>query len=436
MRIAVVGGGPAGLAAAWTAASRGAEVDVYERSERPGGLLRTELLAGARVDTGVQLVASAHSALIGLLREAGLAGLLTPSAGRDALWRRGRPQPITYGSVASMVSSSALPMTLKLKMGARYLPFLKTEARRLDANDVLASGGAEFDSESVAAWGSRELGDDFTELLAYPLLAAYYGATPEETSAAVYHALARVGLDVRVLAAAGGFGAVAAGLSESLEARGVRLHTRRAVQGVRIGADGAEVDGERFDAAVLAVPARGAAALLSAQGALQEWLARVRERTTFTVAYRLDRRFPGDYFGLSFPRGGEHGDVLAALCIQSAKAGSQLAEGDAITVMPAPAVVERLLALDDDGVTERVLGAVERAVPGITKRVTASHVTRFEDGYSIFYPGYVRHLRALDASWLPPRLALAGDYLVAPSVEGAVRSGIRAAERVLETLRA
>jgi predicted NAD/FAD-dependent oxidoreductase len=37
-----------------------------------------------------------------------------------------------------------------------------------------------------------------------------------------------------------------------------------------------------------------------------------------------------------------------------------------------------------------------------------------------------------DEAWLPPGLALAGDYLVAPTAEGAVISGQRAATRLLK----
>ena len=40
-RIAVVGGGIAGLTAAWTLRRRGADVTVYEASERLGGKLQT-----------------------------------------------------------------------------------------------------------------------------------------------------------------------------------------------------------------------------------------------------------------------------------------------------------------------------------------------------------------------------------------------------------
>jgi protoporphyrinogen/coproporphyrinogen III oxidase len=470
-RIAVIGTGPAGLAAAWSLVAAGAEVELYERADRAGGLLRTETLDGAHVDVGVQLVASRHTRFFELVRQAGAGALLRPSPGRDALWRRGRPQPITYGSVTSMLASGALPTRLKLKLGARYLPFLRTEARRLDANDLVASGGAAYDHESIARWGTRELGEDFVELLTYPLLAAYYGALPEETSAGVYHALARVGMDVRVHAAAGGFGAVAAAIVAALEARGARLHTASEVTSVRPaaagaggargaggagggggaggaggadgaggargagGADGAGgvlVDGRPYDGAVVAVPANRAAALLHAEGPLLEWLSAVRERAALTVSYRLDREYPGDYFGLSFPRAPGRTDTIAALCIQRRKLdGLVPAGGDAVVVLPAPQAVARLDALDDDEVARTVLAELERVVSGITRRVKGVHVARFDDACTVFAPGHIRRLQRFDPGWLPRGVALAGDYLAAPSVEGAVRSGMRAARSLI-----
>src|SRR5690606_38824488 len=187
-----------------------------------GGRMGTETIDGARVDVGVQLVSSSHSAVFALAQRTESRDLLRRSPGRDALWRKGRANPITYGSVTSMVASAALPTALKLRMGSRYLPFLASRARTLDANDPAGSGGIEHDSESIGEWGERELGSDFVELLAYPLLAAYYGAEPEQTSAGVYHGLARMGMDVSVYGAAGGFGGLADAWLAAAEASGAR----------------------------------------------------------------------------------------------------------------------------------------------------------------------------------------------------------------------
>jgi protoporphyrinogen/coproporphyrinogen III oxidase len=433
-RIAVIGAGAAGLAAAVDLSQGGASVTLYDRSDRAGGLLRTEHLAGAHVDVGVQLVSSSYDELFALASRCGARDLLRRAPGRDALWRKGRAHAITYGSVASMATSSALPTTLKLKMAGKYLPFLTAQARRLDANDPAGTGGVAHDRESIGAWGARELGRDFVELLVYPVLGAYYGAAPERTSAAMYHALARVAMDVSVYAAASGFGALADALLRAVESRGNRFHGGTEVTAVRAERDGVTIvtsSGEdSYDSAVVAVPAPRAAALLDSEE-LAVWLSQVRVQPTFTAAYIMDRPFPGDYFGLSFPRGESPGDRVVALCIQRNKSGALVPEGgDALVALPAPAAVDGLMGMNDEELAGMMLESLESAVPGIARRVTATHVHRFADGYALFTPGSLQHLQRFDPAWLPPNIALAGQYLQSPTVEGAVRSGLRAARRV------
>jgi protoporphyrinogen/coproporphyrinogen III oxidase len=433
--VAVIGAGAAGLAAALSLSRAGARVTVYERDARAGGRLRTETLDGARVDVGVQLVSSSHTTLFELAQQAGGRALLRRSPGRDALWRKGRANPITYGSVASMVASSALPALLKLKLGSRYLPFLTARAHGLDANDPAGSGGVAHDRESIGAWGMRELGSDFVELLVYPLLAAYYGALPEQTSAGVYHALARMGIDVSVYGAAGGFGALADAWLTAAEGAGARyaaatevMHVDGSADGVRLATSAGEA---HHDAAVIATPAPVAARLLGG-GDIGVWLAGVHVVPTLTVAYRMNRPFPGDYFGLSFPRGEALGERVVALCIQGRKLpGLVPSGGDALVALPAPSATASLLALDDDAAAHAMLASLERAVSGISKHVTSTHVFRYQHGYTIFTPGYLHHLSRFDTAWLPPRVSLAGDYMLAPSVEGAVRSGKYAARRAM-----
>lgn len=433
--VAVIGAGAAGLSAGLRLAEAGARVTVYEAAARAGGRMRTETLEGALVDVGVQLVSTAHTALFEIAQSAGARRMLRSSPGRDAVWRKGRANPITYGSVASMATSSALPATLKLKMVGRYLPFLTTKARTLEANDPAGSGGVAHDDESIGEWGRRELGSDFVELLVYPLLASYYGALPEHTSAGVYHALARMGIDVSVYGATGGFGALAGALLGAAESAGARYapatevtHIDATSAGVVLQTSAGEA---RHDAAVVAVPAPVAARLLGG-GELGAWLSRVRVEPTMTIAYRMDRPFPGDYFGLSFPRGDAIGDRVVALCVQSRKLGGMVPAGsDALVALPAPTATASLLAMPDAGAADATVATLEKAVPGISRRVTSAHAFRFDHGYTIFEPGYLRHLASFDDAWLPARVAIAGDYTLAPSVEGAVRSGERAARRVL-----
>lgn len=429
--IAVIGAGPSGLAAAWSLLEARTEVTLFERESFAGGKLRTEEMDGAHVDAGVQLISSTYTSFLALVHAAGGDAQLQRSPGRDALWRKNRVHEITYGSVTSMLSSGALPTTLKLKLGAKYVPWLRTQARGLDANDPARTGGSEMDTESIAAWGRREMGDDFVDLLVTPLLAAYYGSPAEETTAPVYHALARVGMDVSVIGAARGFGGVAAAVHSALQSRGARVHLDTEVTDLRVHESGVAVGGESFDAAVVAVPARAARTLLQASASLGSWLDAVQVRPSFTVCLRMDKPYPGDYFGLSFPRRSEAGDRVAALCVQSRKVRGLVPDGDALVALPAPHAVPGMIQRADEEIVGEMLRSLEQVITGITKRVVSSRVIRFADAYTLFSVGHLRAIRAFDDAWLPRNVALAGDYLMAPTVEGAVRSGRRAADQLL-----
>jgi len=432
--VGVVGSGPAGLAAAWALAEAGVRVTLYDRRSEPGGLLRTVELEGARADVAVQLLGGHYVETIALARSAGAGALLVRAPGRDALWRGGRAHTLTYGSVASMATSSALPTGLKLRLAARYIPFLQRHAALLDANAPAAA--AELDGESIAAWGRRELGDDFIELLVYPQLAAYYATTPEQTSAPFYHSLARVGLDVSLYAVRGGMAALAGAVLSALQTRGATFVGDVEVRAVRPGPSGVEVlwdrGGALHEAVVVAVPARSAVTIVPLDGPIRAWFQEIRHLPAAAIALVVDGRISADYFGLSVPRVEAPGKALAALCIQGRKAAGLDGEGKSVIVAyPSPSIMRRIFEAAPEAVLDQVLPSIEDVLPEIRGRITRARVYRFPDAGVEFYPGYLRHRAAFDADWLPSRLAVAGDYLVAPTVEGAVRSGLAAARRLL-----
>ena len=72
-RIAVVGGGIAGLTAAWDLARSGAEVSLYEAGSRLGGAVAPHVLAGVRCDAGAEAFATRTTAVRQLIEDLGLA---------------------------------------------------------------------------------------------------------------------------------------------------------------------------------------------------------------------------------------------------------------------------------------------------------------------------------------------------------------------------
>lgn len=440
-RIGVVGAGLAGLASAYRLQQAGAAVTVLEEQAYVGGRSRTDRIDGFGVDVGTQLIGSMYRRFHELVREIGMRTAMLPASGRDALWRGGRAHEVVYGSVSSMIASGGLPLTTKMRLGAVYVPFLARNAGDLELLEPERAAAAGLDEETITAWGEREIDRAFVRSLVYPQLGAYYGSRPEETSAGFYHILARYGMDVSLSAVRSGVGTVAERLAELVGQGGGEVRCGAAVDSIELTEGGARIAvagrEDAFDGIVAAVPVPTLTRLLqNAPQPLAEWLAASRYRPNLSLALLLDRPTDASYFGLSFPQGETR--YVAALCVEENKPGSQVPGGKGLLVaLPTPEAAPALVELDSREVLERMLPEIQMAFPGIERQILRARVYRWPVGTPVFFPGYLRHLGRFRGGSLEAgtMLALAGDYLYSPSVEGAVVSGLEAARRLDSRLR-
>src|SRR3954469_18609721 len=96
--VVVVGGGISGLAAAHRLAGAGARVTLLEASDRLGGKLHADEIAGVPVDLGAESILARRPEAGALAREVGLSDdLEAPATARAALWTRGRLRPMPRG---------------------------------------------------------------------------------------------------------------------------------------------------------------------------------------------------------------------------------------------------------------------------------------------------------------------------------------------------
>src|SRR6185369_13134843 len=154
---------------------------------------------------------------------------------------------------------------------------------------------------------------------------------------------------------------------------------------------------EEFDGIVLAVPAAEAARLL-VNGPVVEWLEGVRNAPAVTLALVLSQPINVDYFGLSIPRAQPDAQGIVAICVQERKAGRLVPNGkSALVVLPAPGMGARLIELEPSAVLDALMPGVERVLPSVKDRVARARATRFTDGYTIYYPGYLKHLSNFSA---------------------------------------
>ena len=287
--VVIVGGGIAGLAAAYFLRDEPAEVTVLEGSPQLGGKLTASEVAGVSVDAGAEALLRRRPEGTDLISAVGLgARLVLPGTTASAIWSRGALHPLPprqFMGVPADLDGLAASGVLSAAGLARARQDLELPATPRDG-DV-----------PVAAYIGARFGPELVDRLVDPLLGGVYAGRSEQlsfeatlgplASAAGSHRslaeavgslipappAARPGADAPARPAVfttltGGLGALPAAVAA---ASGATVRTRATVRELTRTATGwrlvvgSAADPEEIlaDAVVLALPARPASRLLS-----------------------------------------------------------------------------------------------------------------------------------------------------------------------------
>jgi len=173
--VAIVGGGIAGLAAAYQLRTQGLSVVVLEASSRPGGVITTERFDGWVIDGGPDSMLVQKPAAVELCRELGLGDrLISTLTPRTAyILRDGRFHALPEGSFLGFpLRFSALAGSSLFTIGGRL---------RLAAEMFIPASRGDED-ESIGAFVRRRFGEEAVDYLAEPLLAGIHAGDVERLS--------------------------------------------------------------------------------------------------------------------------------------------------------------------------------------------------------------------------------------------------------------
>ncbi|MBI4265090.1 MAG: protoporphyrinogen oxidase [Acidobacteria bacterium] len=173
--VAVVGGGIAGLAAAYELHRRGLRFRVLEAAPRLGGVIVTERFDGWVIDGGPDALLVQKPAAVALCRELGIGDRLVPTL-----------QPRTAyvmrdGALHQIVEGSFLGLPVRVSALARS-SLLTWRGRLRMACEVVVPRRAPADDESIAAFVRRRFGNEAVDYLAEPLLAGIHAGDVERLS--------------------------------------------------------------------------------------------------------------------------------------------------------------------------------------------------------------------------------------------------------------
>ena len=141
-RVAIVGAGYAGMAAAVTLAERGIPVTVFESGPVAGGRARRVVSQGTELDNGQHILVGAYRELFRLMHLVGVpkkAILRVPLELRYAqsFSLRALPLPFPLGLLAGLVLARGLPMPERLG-AVRFIATLRADGFRLERDVAVA----------------------------------------------------------------------------------------------------------------------------------------------------------------------------------------------------------------------------------------------------------------------------------------------------------
>jgi protoporphyrinogen/coproporphyrinogen III oxidase len=483
MRVAIIGGGIAGLAAAYElekarAGRADIEYTLFESRDRLGGSLASETVNGVVLERGPDSFLSEKPAGAELCRELGLTDQLTPSndANRKTyIVVKNRLVPLPDG-LMFLIPTKLVPTALS----GLFSPATKIRM----ALELLHPPRPSGQDESVAALVRRHFGQEAVDRLADPLLSGIYGGDATQLSARTvlpklvemesqYGSLTRGMLAAHrqmrakmaaMLSANGApataqsaekrpgprsiFTTLKGGLQQLVDALEARLNPKwlrkstsvsaleHVGDGWRVRADGSD---ETYDAVIVASPAWVAGGLLAtADAALGDELSAIPYSSSITVNLVFDETQLGglpDGFGFLVPA--VEGRAMLACTFVHRKFASRTPSGKAVLrAFLGGAKNEALLDQSD----EVLVATVRRELSEILgARVVGPHipaestqVSRWRMAMAQYAVGHQdRMTRVKERVATLPGLRLAGNAYDGIGIPDCIRTGRNAAKELM-----
>lgn len=466
-RVAIVGGGIAGLAAAYFLAGSGAEVTVLEGSPHIGGKLAVSEVGGVPVDAGAEALLARRPEGIELIKAAGLGDqLVDPGTTAARVWTRGQFRPLPRRQFMGV------PADLSDLERSGILSASGLERAREDA--VLPETLREGDVAAGEYVGAR-LGPEVVDRLVDPLLGGVYAGRADRLSfEATLPALAAAALRHRSLIQAaasllpaahaesadtGGpghatappvFTTLAGGLGELppalARAAGAAVRTRTTIRELARTGSGWELTAgpaiapERIeaDAVILALPARPAGRLLgqvpgasTAAAALDE--IEYASMAIVTLAYPVPA-FPDPVTGSGYLVPAVDGRAVKAVTFSTVK-WPHLAGPLHLVRCSLGRIGEEAVLQREDSELAALAAADLADATGVAGPPAAARVTRWGGALPQYTTGHLDRVEVVRAGVAAqPGLAVCGAAYDGVGIPACIASAKLAADQVLAYL--
>ncbi|HZS98845.1 MAG TPA: protoporphyrinogen oxidase [Terriglobales bacterium] len=461
-RLAIVGGGISGLAAAYALEEKrraGVEVEyvLYEASARFGGVLVTDKVDGCILEAGADSFLTEKPWAIELCKKIGLGDQLIGSNDADR-----KTYILVKGKLIEMPDGLMFMIPTKLTPTVMS-PLFSMQAKLRMAREWFHPPRKATEDETVAAFVERHYGPEMVDRLADPLLSGVYGGEASQLSVravlprfaemeAKHGSLGRAMLAARAAMARAPktkprplFTSLQEGMQQMVDALVATLDASSLKTGTPVQAISPEAGGwvvsaglqsDQFDSVIVALPTHAAAALLQRSPDLAAELAAIQYSSSVTVALGYGKQVrdalpPG--FGFLVPRS-EGKRILAATFVHNKFPHRAPDDRAILRCFLGGARGEQMLALSEDQILIIVRQELQQIL-SLKAEPLFTRVFKWKGAMAQYGVGHLDRLDRIETLRKKlPGLALAGNGYSGIGVPDCVRTGTVAVEEMLKGL--
>lgn len=438
MRVAVIGAGIAGLTCAFELHKAGVEVQVFERESSVGGRMNTRTKDGLAFDVGANFLIRAYQGVAALAEEMGIE-LKKASPVTHMVYRDGQPHLMNFTSVRDIFRMDGLNLTSRFRFLAFVLK-VRTAHAGLDFFDLGLAPEA-LNEEDAYTYARREVGQEFADYILDSFNSCMMFSRSTDTSVAAFLSLfsmmADPAFDFSVMHAVGDMRAIPEALANRLV-----VHRDCPVLALEPGDGGWRVvtaeSSAEFDQVVLAATSGAALAMLKdGPDPHHRLLTATRYAATINVSFRVPKEALGRTHCFYVPY--VENRIISEFTNESLKGEHTTHEGMSLVNVGLHEEIALTLLGEEDGrifeiVKGEMLGLNEN-LREVADRVQGYDLQRWPEAIPKYDCAHIARVKEfLRDSQGGQGLFLCGDYMNAPWIEGASRSGAKAARQLLRGL--
>jgi oxygen-dependent protoporphyrinogen oxidase len=434
--VVVVGAGIAGLSAAYLLQQSGLSVKVIESADFAGGRMSSLEFDGRVIDRGAQFFPKGfYATLVPLMEHLGLGPEFQTVLDDAAVVRNQKPHSINATNLFSVFRDGLLNLKdLDVGLGGIFNALNSLGRNPSDCDDWSA-----LDKKSAFEFSRRLIGATGTEYLSETLLSGLAFQEPEESSEVLLLWI------LMFFVKAGKLNSFERGMGTVTEALARKLDVNLSTSVLSVDRQGSQLtvttdkSTEIADFVILATPAPISHRILgnTQVSPATAKLLQSKYKPVLNIAVTTNRNWRDNprYQNMTFMTIPRKERVLISSVTQDFRFNGQGA-GEMFQIFCSPDSTSGLMEAPDQLILDAVSPEMERYFPGFGSSVSASHIVRWTHAAPIHYVGKSTDIAAYHRNQKaqPSNILLAGDFVGFYGTDGAARTGLLAAQKILTQL--